>query len=340
MEGLLLRTEAINSSRIEGYLTHYRNLALAQASASSKAGAKMAMQNARGLSRIFNSGTHNNTHKVSIEAVLGDHEQIMEGEHYAGRFRAGDEYVYFGSGGILEADYVAPLPHLVEELMRDWVEFATRPEDNIIAHIAVAHSHFESIHPFPDGNGRTGRVAMQRMLLSSGRRAVPVSVALYAARERYYDTFDAYMEGDLKYPIHMHAAAFWATAKSVRNHHDALGLILAKWRDAMETALADIDRANSNWAEKVSAQKTLKWICLNPAFTQDMLAAAIGLSHRPAAQIIENLASAGIISPGKRTHGKSGEPRRLIWEASEIYALAESVEKSAQDLVRGVVPSR
>ena len=58
-----------------------------------------------------------------------------------------------------------------------------------IERIARFHLEFEGIHPFIDGNGRTGRLILNLELICNGYPAINVK---FADRKRYYDAFDAY----------------------------------------------------------------------------------------------------------------------------------------------------
>jgi len=58
-----------------------------------------------------------------------------------------------------------------------------------IERAALFHLKFEGIHPFVDGNGRTGRLIMNLMLMQAGYPAINVK---YSDRKRYYEAFDAY----------------------------------------------------------------------------------------------------------------------------------------------------
>ena len=60
---------------------------------------------------------------------------------------------------------------------------------HVIEYVALFHLRFESIHPFIDGNGRTGRLLINLQLIQNG--LPPISVK-FADKRRYYDAFDAY----------------------------------------------------------------------------------------------------------------------------------------------------
>ena len=88
--------------------------------------------------------------------------------------------------------YTEPLqPYMVQPAMEGLlIEDKKRAETmNIIERIARFHLEFEGIHPFIDGNGRTGRLIMNLDLIRNG---YPPINAKFTDRKRYYDAFDAY----------------------------------------------------------------------------------------------------------------------------------------------------
>ncbi len=54
--------------------------------------------------------------------------------------------------------FVPPSHHRVPVAIDDLITFMGRDDIPTLAHAALAHAQFETIHPFPDGNGRTGPV--------------------------------------------------------------------------------------------------------------------------------------------------------------------------------------
>ncbi len=92
---------------------------------------------------------------------------------------------------ILGSEHIPIQPYLVpiqmEELVQDYTKM--QQEKHIIEAIAEFHLRFESIHPFIDGNGRTGRLLMNLELIKAGM--MPVNIK-FTDRLKYYNTFDAY----------------------------------------------------------------------------------------------------------------------------------------------------
>lgn len=88
--------------------------------------------------------------------------------------------------------YTEPLqPYMVQPAMEGLlIENKKRAETmNIIERIAHFHLEFEGIHPFIDGNGRTGRLVLNLDLIRNGYPPINVK---FTDRKRYYEAFDAF----------------------------------------------------------------------------------------------------------------------------------------------------
>lgn len=112
---------------------------------------------------------------------------------------------------------------LLREKLANWERFVhERPAIDPLIRMAVAHYQFEAIHPFTDGNGRTGRVLNQLMLVEHGLLELPVLyLSRYIIRNKadYYRlllavTRDSSWEEWILYLLSgMRETALWTTAK-------------------------------------------------------------------------------------------------------------------------------
>ncbi len=79
---------------------------------------------------------------------------------------------------------------VIRQKLSDWERFAHAEDDlDPLVRMAVAHYQFEAIHPFHDGNGRTGRVLNILMLIEAGLLSDPIlylSRAIIARKNDYY----------------------------------------------------------------------------------------------------------------------------------------------------------
>lgn len=94
---------------------------------------------------------------------------------------------------ILGASHTPVQPYMIAPKMEQLIEWYNESADNIIAKLARFHIEFEAIHPFIDGNGRTGRLLVNLELMKAGYPPIDIK---FADRMRYYAAFDEYHVGN------------------------------------------------------------------------------------------------------------------------------------------------
>jgi Fic family protein len=194
---VLLRSESAASSKIENLTASARAIAEAETLGhATRRNAAMIVANTEAMQAAVALAD-----RIDGNAVLAMHAALMNASNpdIAGKWR--DEQVWIGGGdfGPRGADFIAPHHDRVPQAIDDLIDFAKRDDIPVLAQIAIAHAQFETIHPFPDGNGRAGRALIQAMLRNkrlTRQVTVPVSAGLLTDTDSYFHALGAYREGD------------------------------------------------------------------------------------------------------------------------------------------------
>lgn len=102
---------------------------------------------------------------------------------------------------IMGAYHEPSLPYLVPVQMERLFSDLSKDKRHIIETAALFHLNFEGIHPFIDGNGRTGRLILNLMLMQAGYPPIDVK---FVDRRKYYACFDSYYrDGDASLMVNM-----------------------------------------------------------------------------------------------------------------------------------------
>lgn len=195
---LLTRSEAVATSRIEHEDATAEDVARALVGVRANTSATAMVQAGDALDRLVRAA---GAGRLDETALLDAHRGLLRGDPvdgpYAGRYRTVQNWIGGGSTP-RDADHVPPPPGLVPALMADLFAFLERDDLHPVAQAAIAHAQFESIHPFTDGNGRTGRALVAAVLRARGasrRASPPVSTVLVAERARYFTHLARYRDG-------------------------------------------------------------------------------------------------------------------------------------------------
>jgi Fic family protein len=222
---------------------------------------------------------------------------------FTGRWR--EQQVWIGGGGLSPhaAAFVPPVASRVPALMDDVMAFARRTDLPVLIQTAIAHAQFETIHPFPDGNGRTGRALVQGML-RAGRITrhvtVPVSAGLLNDLPGYFAALTAYRDGQVAPIVEAFAEASFAAVRNGRALVTHLTAIGEKWQSSIEA------RRDS------SAHRLAAVLFRQPVITAAIAAEGLGVSVMAAQTSIDRLVAAGVLAQA------GGGQRYRLWQANEV----------------------
>lgn len=244
---LLLRSESAASSRIENLTASAKAIALAELGDPSRQNAAIIVANTRAMQAALALAD-----RLDQQAILDMHEVLLGPSHpeWVGHWREVQVWVGGSGYGPHDALFVPPRHERVAEAMADLVAFMARDDIPALVQATVAHAQFETIHPFPDGNGRTGR-ALVHSLLRAKRLTlnvtVPVSAGLLADTTAYFDALTAYRDGDPATIVTLIADASFRAVANGRRLASDLALVRSDWsgritarRGAAAHRLADL----------------------------------------------------------------------------------------------------
>jgi len=139
---------------------------------------------------VITEGEIRRIHELTVKSVwVHFPPEGLRADEKPGGYRTGDI-------NPLRKGFQPPPPSVVASSMTDWVKEAKEdlPEDcHPLEHLAALHAKFEQIHPFPDGNGRAGRLVLSLLLV---RRGYPPAIVYKDERKRYLRYLQKADEGD------------------------------------------------------------------------------------------------------------------------------------------------
>ena len=310
MTAILLRTESASSSQIEQLTTSAKQLALAEIDEGDKRNALTVVGNVRAMEAALALADD-----LSEDSILAMHRALMLHQtgfppEDAGRYRQEQVWIGRGEAGPRLADFVAPHHNRISGAIEDLVDFVKRQDVPVLVQVAVAHAQFETIHPFPDGNGRTGRALAQSILRNKGvvgSTAVPISAGLLVDVHRYFDALSSFREGDAGPIIRDFANASRIAATTGTQLVDDLVEQLDESREKMTGIRAD-----------AAAWKILPTLVGQPAVNVRYLKSALGLGEMAALRALDALTERDVLT---ETTGKS---RGRVWQHRAIFEVLDS----------------
>ncbi len=312
MTAILLRAESVSSSQIEQLTTSAQQLALAEIDEGDKANALTVIGNVRAMEAALQLADD-----VSERSILAMHKALMLHQagfpsEEAGRFRTEQVWIGKGEAGSRLAGFAAPHQDRVPGAIGDLVRFVQRQDVPVLVQVAVAHAQFETIHPFPDGNGRTGRALAQSILRNKdfvGSTAVPISAGLLVDVPRYFDALRSFRGGDAGPIIRVFAGASRIAATTGMQLVDDLVDQLDDSRSKMAGIRAD-----------AAAWRILPHLVSQPAVNVKYLKNSLGLGEMSALRALDSLTDRNVLTETTgRSRGRVWQHRGIL-EALDAYA--------------------
>ena len=317
---LLLRTESIASSKVEGMAMGVRELARAEARM--ETGGRRSARAAGILANISAMETAiaeaASASRFGEAETLAIHQRLMENDsrsHIAGRFRTGQNWIGGNDYNPCGADFVPPPIEDVPRLLDDLYESLNNDLLPPLVQAALVHAQFETIHPFDDGNGRTGRALIHVILRRRGvapSYVPPISVVLAASRDRYSQGLTRFRgDGVIEWIDHFAAAAARSASLATR-YLKTVEALMAEWRKRL--ASGPNPRADD------AAWAVIQELPAHPVITGSVAAAATGRSKGPIYEALQQLQAVRVLIPLTTSR------RNQSWEAAGLLDLLEALE--------------
>ncbi|EJF13656.1 Fic/DOC family protein [Oribacterium parvum ACB8] len=229
----------------------------------------------------------------SIKNLLYAHKLMTEGlVKEAGRFRSGNVGVYAGECLIHAGTPARYVPDLISQLMAWLKESKYHP----LVKSCIFHYEFEFIHPFMDGNGRTGRL-WQSLILRKWNDLfawLPVETLVHENQEEYYRVLQkADNAGDSTEFVEFMLGMIRNALKELRDNqnHDT--------NEANAEANREANEAESGAIE----DQILRLIRANPKISQTRIAEEIGVSRSTIQRAFAKLMEGGLVRRSGGTRG-------------------------------------
>ncbi len=317
---LLLRTESIASSKVEGMQVGVRELARAEAKR--EAGIRAGSSALEILANVdaMELAVHNAAlaDSLTVDDILAIHARLMAhapNARVAGRLRTTQNWIGGNDYNPCGADFVPPPPVALDALLTDLVAAINDDLLPPLVQAALVHAQFETIHPFDDGNGRTGRALVQVVLRRRGTAAhylPPISVVLAGARQRYIAGLTSFRGDQVQQWIKYFAGVTTRASRLAQWYLDAVRALQDDWRTMLSEAAAPRSDAAA-WA-------VIDVLPAHPMLSAPVAVAATSRAKAAVYQALEQLETAGVLIP------MTASRRNRVWEARGLLELVAQMD--------------
>lgn len=317
---LLLRTESIASSKVEGMQVDARTLARAEAHQDT--GRRIGSDAAEVLANIdamqLAIERASSLDGIRQQDIVDIHRALLmnaRNSGIAGRLRTSQNWIGGNNYNPCGADFVPPPPEEVERLLDDLCRFSNNEELPALAQAAITHAQFETIHPFDDGNGRTGRALVQVILR---RRELapafvpPISVILARDKEKYISGLTFFRQDRIAEWLETFALAASEAAELAVRYTRRLADLQKEWRERL--------REYSNPRSDSATWAIIEILPGHPIITVPVAVAATKRGKSAVTTAVAELNEAGVLE------SLTESARNRAWEADGLLDLIVGLE--------------
>lgn len=328
--GMLNRREAVDSSQIEGTKTGFDGLLLHELRLGTEdAEPDDDASETFAYVRAFMLGTQavdQMGQKALTQALICRlHAELMtdQSRYTPGKIREIQNYI----GVRLEtARYVPPPAEVVEALLEDLEGLLQYQPDgpkevSILMRAAIAHAQFEAIHPFLDGNGRTGRLLLPLMLQAAGQPPIHLATFLKVRQQEYYDAlWQVQIKLNWSPWLQLFLEIVIASCRHTVFLLDTLHDLQRQWKAAL---------TEKNKRKHAAIWRVVDILLGQPLITVNELSRRLEVSFPAANQAVEDLVAMDILRP------LNDHQRHRVFQAHQVMnalytGLDEILEKAVQ----------
>lgn len=302
---MLLRSESAASSKIENLTASARAIAEAELGHGTK-NASIIVANQRAMTAAIELAD-----RLDADAILAMHAALLgaSAPDIAGSWRTEQVWIGGSDYGPHSAVFVPPHADRVPAAIDDLLRFVARHDVPRLAQVALAHAQFETIHPFPDGNGRTGRALVHahlRYARLTRSVTVPVSAGLLVDVDRYFAALGVYRNGDPTAIVDCFIQASFAALTNGRTLVDDLRNTRARWQDQV--------RARRD----ATAWRIADLLLRHPVINASFVATELGIAPQNVYRSLQPLIEAGVLIEF------TSRKRDQLWRAADVLAALDA----------------
>ncbi|MCP9628678.1 Fic family protein [Rhodopseudomonas palustris] len=311
---VLTRREAVSSSSIEGTQSTLDELLSVEETGDegSREEARQVRNYAVALDGFIPKAAADGYGIFTLDLIKDLHRAVMKDDpdyqDIPGELRTRVVWIG-GNGGIAYSSLNPPPPADVPDCLAQTVDYLRNEgmqqmTQGFVTRMAIAHTHFEAVHPFRDGNGRVGRLLLPLMMAAEKHVPLYLSPYIESRKGTYYASLkDAQQRLDWEPIIIFMADAVTGTVEELMRTRTALSELSERWRERRK------------FRKGSAALRALDELHNYPVVTARRLGQLLDVTPAQINQAIAQLQEVGILQE------RTGYARNRVYAAPEALAI-------------------